>query len=288
MCLKEGLRERDWSTDTLLAKDNLGPQVGPPLAKTRETSCEERELSSSEDLELRKLVKGWGFGASGDQAQDNVDGEGREDEGPIPSFIGDLPNYYSKNGYSKEAHNLPLPANNNGNPNHHSSHALHTNPLWDLMLPPDDPFYILEETPLSFPKSIETLALARCDWKEIPISHVITLDVPGLTKEDIKITVEKNRVLRLVPESLVYKSGCIENGFNVDFKGIFSSSAVLSVFLATLIGFGGAMSGISILREFLKLWKRWRARSNHQQGSQEVTQLPESAHTPQTDTQPVT
>ncbi|XP_028103262.1 17.6 kDa class I heat shock protein 1-like [Camellia sinensis] len=73
------------------------------------------------------------------------------------------------------------------------------------MLPPDDPFYILEETPLSFPKSIETLALARCDWKEIPISHVITLDVPGLTKEDIKITVEKNRVLRLVPESLVYK-----------------------------------------------------------------------------------
>ncbi|CAL5422388.1 unnamed protein product [Camellia sinensis] len=63
---------------------------------------------------------------------------------------------------------------------------------------------------------------------------------------------------------------------------------ILSVFLATLIGFGGAMSGISILREFLKLWKRWRARSNHQQGSQEVTQLPESAHTPQTDTQPVT
>ncbi|GMP85075.1 hypothetical protein CsSME_00038378 [Camellia sinensis var. sinensis] len=64
--------------------------------------------------------------------------------------------------------------------------------------------------------------------------------------------------------------------------------AVLSVFLATLIGFGGAMSGISILREFLKLWKRWRAWPNHQQGSQEVTQLPESAHTPQTDTQPVT
>ncbi|KAL7233760.1 hypothetical protein ACSBR1_017381 [Camellia fascicularis] len=54
MCLKEGLRERDWSTDTPLAKDNLGPQVGPPSAKTRETSCEKRELSSSEDLELRK------------------------------------------------------------------------------------------------------------------------------------------------------------------------------------------------------------------------------------------
>ncbi|GMP94869.1 hypothetical protein CsSME_00044147 [Camellia sinensis var. sinensis] len=69
--------------------------------------------------------------------------------------------------------------------------------LWDLMLPSDDPFCILEQTSLSSPKSIEPLALARYDWKKTPTSHVITLDVPGLTKEDIKIEVEENKVLRI-------------------------------------------------------------------------------------------
>ncbi|KAK9286267.1 hypothetical protein L1049_014655 [Liquidambar formosana] len=76
----------------------------------------------------------------------------------------------------------------------------YTRPLWDMMLPSDDPFRILEQTPLNIPKSVETLALARADWKETPSAHIITLDIPGMKKEDVKIEVEENRVLRISGE----------------------------------------------------------------------------------------
>ncbi|PKI74937.1 hypothetical protein CRG98_004709 [Punica granatum] len=69
-----------------------------------------------------------------------------------------------------------------------------------MILPNDDPFRILEQSPLNFPKGAETLALARADWKETTSEHVITLDVPGMKKEDVKIEVEDNRVLRISGE----------------------------------------------------------------------------------------
>ncbi|RVW44432.1 22.7 kDa class IV heat shock protein [Vitis vinifera] len=83
-------------------------------------------------------------------------------------------------------------------------HALHQKPLGHG--PPfDDPFRILEHSPITVPRGLETIALARSDWKETTSAHIITLDVPGMKKEDIKIEIEENRVLRISGERTAEK-----------------------------------------------------------------------------------
>ncbi|KAI5665151.1 hypothetical protein M9H77_24474 [Catharanthus roseus] len=79
-----------------------------------------------------------------------------------------------------------------------------SNSVWDMVFPQEDPFKILEQSPLTdLPKGVidsEEFALARTDWKETETEHVISLDIPGIKKEDIKIEVEENRVLRVSGE----------------------------------------------------------------------------------------
>ncbi|KAE8714596.1 22.7 kDa class IV heat shock protein [Hibiscus syriacus] len=75
----------------------------------------------------------------------------------------------------------------------------YTRSLWDMVIP-EDSFRILEHTPLAVPKATQPIALARADWKETPRFHVIAIDIPGMKKEDVKIEVEENRVLRISGE----------------------------------------------------------------------------------------
>ncbi|XP_052296488.1 22.7 kDa class IV heat shock protein-like [Citrus sinensis] len=72
-----------------------------------------------------------------------------------------------------------------------------------MFLMTGNPFGVLEQTTLKIPKRADnhqTLALATADWMETPTAHVITLDIPGMKKDDVKIEIEENKVLRVSGE----------------------------------------------------------------------------------------
>ncbi|CAA0831128.1 17.6 kDa class I heat shock protein 3 [Striga hermonthica] len=67
-----------------------------------------------------------------------------------------------------------------------------------------DPFSLDVWDPLEgFPfsdKETSAVANARIDWKETPEAHVFKVDVPGLKKEEVKVEVEDNSILRISGE----------------------------------------------------------------------------------------
>ena len=76
-------------------------------------------------------------------------------------------------------------------------------PIQDVALLAD-PFRILEHVPFGFDRDdVAMVSMARVDWRETSDSHEIVVDVPGMRKEDLKVEIEENRVLRISGERQV-------------------------------------------------------------------------------------
>ncbi|KAJ4891259.1 17.6 kDa class I heat shock protein 2 [Raphanus sativus] len=74
-----------------------------------------------------------------------------------------------------------------------------------------DPFSLDVWDPLkdfpssSFSRESSAIANARVDWRETPEAHVFKADLPGLKKEEVKVEIEDDSVLKISGERHVEK-----------------------------------------------------------------------------------
>nr|AAD09181.1 cytosolic I small heat shock protein HSP17.2IB [Funaria hygrometrica] len=64
-----------------------------------------------------------------------------------------------------------------------------------------DPFTVLESGPSrQLASDVQAVASTRIDWRETPEAHIFKADLPGLTKEEVKVQVLEGRTLEICGE----------------------------------------------------------------------------------------
>ncbi|XP_021894619.1 17.6 kDa class I heat shock protein 2-like [Carica papaya] len=63
-----------------------------------------------------------------------------------------------------------------------------------------DPFWNFPSRSSSLSRESSAIVDTRVDWKETPEAHVFKADLPGMKKEEVKVEVEDNRVLKISGE----------------------------------------------------------------------------------------
>jgi HSP20 family protein len=59
-----------------------------------------------------------------------------------------------------------------------------------------DPFDLMDDTPFkSFAQNARAMVTTKVDWLETEDAHIFKADLPGLKKEDVKVTLEDGRIL---------------------------------------------------------------------------------------------